>query len=246
MPKIVKMPIGQNEDYRTKNRIWELDFLRGIALLLMVYFHIIFDMKEFYNYPVNYESGFNYFTGRAAFTLFTLLSAISCSLSRNNIKRGLKILSLALIITLSTHLYGPEFGIKFGVLHFIGTSILLYPLFSKANNYVLAFLGTVIIILGRIFQSITVPKDYLFIFGITSSSFVSSDYYPIFPYFGLFLYGIIIGKTLYNNKRSLFSFVPKDNIISRFGKYTLPIYMLHQPVIIAILKLIEIIVQGRR
>jgi len=93
------------EHTHSKSRIWELDFLRGIALILMIYFHVIFDMKEFFDYPVSYSIGINYYIGKASAILFMLVSGISCSLSRSNIRRGLKVLGIALAITLVTHLY---------------------------------------------------------------------------------------------------------------------------------------------
>ena len=39
------------------NRIWEIDFLRGIAIILMSLFHLLYDLSEFYNYDINYTSG---------------------------------------------------------------------------------------------------------------------------------------------------------------------------------------------
>ena len=216
-------------------RIWELDFFRGIALFFMIYFHIIFDLKEFFGYPVSYGSGFNYLTGKFAVILFTLISGISCFLSRSNAKRGLKILGFGLIISLATHLYDPAFGVKFGVLHFLGTSILLYPLFKKLDRFLLLILGTGIIFLGNYLNRINAANDYFFILGITSNNFISSDYYPLLPWFSIFLYGIALGKILYSQKRSIFSFTLGKNIVSLAGRNTLPIYLVHQPVILAVL-----------
>lgn len=219
-------------------RIWELDFLRGIALILMIYFHVIFDLYEFYNVPVSYYSGINYYIGKTSAILFMLLSGISSSLSRSNIKRGLKILGIALVITLVSHLYNPDFGIKFGILHFLGICMLLYPLFSKLNKYLLILIGTGIIVLGRFISNISVANDYLFPFGIYSPTFVSSDYYPLIPWLGVFLYGIALGKFLYSKKQSIIPFEIDDNPVSIIGRHTLTVYLLHQPVILAILWLI--------
>ena len=88
-------------------------------------------------------------------------------------------------------------------------------------------------------KNITPDFDYLFIFGITSNNFVSSDYYPLIPWLGIFIYGIIIGKVLYKEKRSVFNYNMGNNIISWLGRHTLPIYMIHQPVLILLIALFE-------
>lgn len=232
------------ENIRNKGRIWELDFFRGIALIFMIYFHVIFDMKEFFNYPVSYASGVNYYIGKASAILFMLVSGISCSLSRNNIKRGLKVLGIALVITAVTHLYNPGYGIKFGILHFFGISMLLYSLFQRINRYVLIVLGTAVIVLGNYVPRISVSYNYLFPLGIISSSFISSDYYPLIPWFGVFLYGIVLGKILYFRKQSQFNFNLGDNIISRVGQKTLLVYVVHQPITVLMLTLVNYLASG--
>lgn len=234
--------IQSNEEKKNEirsGRIWEIDFFRGVALILMIYFHIVFNLKDIFGYNIDYTKGFNALTGRTAGTLFIVLSGISCTLSRNNIKRGLKILGLAMLITVATHLYNVDMGIKFGVLHFLGVSILLFPLLSRLNTNLLLALGTIIMILGNLIKHITLDFDYFFIFGITSNKFVSADYYPLIPWLGIFIYGIVLGKVLYKDRNSVFKFTLKDNIISWVGRHTLIIYMIHQPIIIYTIKLIE-------
>jgi len=175
------------------NRIWELDFLRGIALILMIYFHIIFDMENIYGFQVS-TGGINYFIGKFSAILFILLAGISSTLSKNNSKRALKLLVLAMLITLVTHLYSSEFGIKFGILHFLGVCILISAVLKKPNAYLLFIFGSVLILLGTYTARISVSNDYFFILGLTSKSFSSSDYYPLIPWLGVFLYGLALGK----------------------------------------------------
>lgn len=225
--------------YKSGTRIWELDFLRGIALMMMVYFHFIYDLRELYDYPVNYTNGLNFYIGRVSAILFMLLSGISSSFSKSNAKRGLKVLGAAMLITISTHLYDLEYGIKFGILHFLGVSMLLAPIFIKLNKYVLIWLGAGILLLGGFVSKINTSVNYLFPLGITDSSFASSDYYPLVPWFGVFLIGLALGKFLYKDKRSVFSFDLNDNGINMAGRYTLLIYLFHQPLIIIILTLLQ-------
>lgn len=224
----------------TKNRIWELDFLRGIALILMIYFHIIYDLNELYNVNVSYSSGINYFIGKFSAILFMLLSGISSWFSKSNVKRGLKVAGIAIILTIITHLYDPAFGIKFGILHLLGTCMLLSPLLIKLNKNLLILLGSSVILLDRLISGINPLTNIFFPFGVYNSSFSSSDYYPLIPWMGIFIYGLALGKMLYANKQSLLPFTPKDNIINIAGRHTLTVYLAHQPVIMAVLYLINL------
>ncbi len=215
-------------------RVWEIDFFRGIALVLMVFFHLLFDLKELYGYPVQYNSGIYFYIGKVSVILFILVAAVSSTFSRNNTRRAVKILAAALLISVVSHLYNPIFGIKFGILHFLGTSILLFPLFRKLNKYLLAILGTVIIAAGQYLNSVSVEHNYLFIFNLTSSPWVSADFYPLFPWFGVFLYGIALGKLLYPNRKSLFRYTPRRNLLCFIGRHTLPVYLIHQPLLLLV------------
>lgn len=224
---------------RNKNRIWELDFLRGIALLLMIYFHVVYDMKDLYDYNVVYWSGVNFYIGRISAVMFMLLAGISSSLSRNNIKRGLRVLAAAAVITAVTHIFSPGLGIKFGILHFLSVGMLLSPALIKLDKYLLAFLGVLFLAGGRLISKINVSHDWFFIFGLHSGNFVSSDYYPLIPWLGVFLLGLAAGRLLYAERRSLFKFSPGENPISFVGRHTLIVYLVHQPMIIAALELVE-------
>lgn len=220
-------------------RVWEVDLLRGVGLFLMIYFHIIYDMKEIFQYNVVYENGINYYIGKASGVLFIFASGISCFLSSNNIKRSFRILTFALLISLVTHLYNPNLGVKFGILHFLGVSILLSPAFKKIHPFLLLAAGTGIIILKDYIYKIAITNDYLSPIGITSPGFISSDYYPLVPWLGVFLFGLAVGRTLYLFKRSIFTFTVRRNILTTAGRNTLWIYLLHQPFIILVLSLLE-------
>lgn len=225
------MPQKQISD----KRIWELDFLRGTALLLMIYFHLIYDLNTFYQLNVPYETGINNFIGDLSGSLFIFISGISSSLSRSNLKRGLKVLGLALVITFATHLFNPLYGVKFGILHFLSASMLLAPLFMRLNRYILILLGTLTLFLGRFVNNISTSLTFLFPLGITSGPFISSDYYPLIPWFGLFLYGLAAARFFYARKQSLFSFTLSNNVISLLGRHTLWVYLIHQPLMLGIL-----------
>jgi uncharacterized membrane protein len=75
---------------------------------------------------------------------------------------------------------------------------------------------------------------------------MTGDYFPVMPNLGWFIAGIFIGRTLYNKQKTLF---PKVNthfilirVFSFIGRHSLIIYLLHQPLISAIVGIIGEIV----
>ncbi|MDD2421245.1 MAG: heparan-alpha-glucosaminide N-acetyltransferase domain-containing protein, partial [Heliobacteriaceae bacterium] len=111
-----------------QQRLWEIDLLRGLAIVLMVIFHLGYDLAEFFHQPVTWQTGWLYATGKIAAIMFVFLAGLSSTFSRSNGKRGLKLLVLALVITLVTSLALPGSNIIFGVLHCLGTSMIVYLL----------------------------------------------------------------------------------------------------------------------
>lgn len=222
-------------------RIWELDFLRGLAVLIMIYFHFVFDLVEIYGYPFIYATGPLHYIGQAAAITFIFIAGVSSTFSRSNLKRGAKVLAIGIIITIVTHLMGKDFGVKFGILHFMGISMMLYPVLNKLMNRYLTLIALLIIIFGNIFSKKSTPNDILFMFNLTSSTFTSSDYYPLLPWLGVFIFGIIIGRICYKNKKSVFDYELRDNIINKTGRHSLLCYILHQPIILILLYIYHLI-----
>ena len=220
---------------REGNRIWEIDFLRGLAIILMIIFHVVFDLKEFYAYPLNYSEGFWFYVGKAAASLFIFICGISANLSANTRKNGIIVLAWGMALTVITYLYTPALYIRFGILHLLGLSLLVYPFIREPRSGVVITMGLIILFTGLSFSKIAVTTDWLLPFGLTSTTFASLDYYPLVPWFGLFLIGTAVGKFAYASKMSLIPFRVKAGIINRLGHKSLFIYLVHQPIIYAIL-----------
>lgn len=218
-----------------KNRIGEIDCIRGIAIIFMVIFHLIVDLKDFYHYNINYLSGFWYYIGKAAAILFILVSGVSSTFSKNNLKRGTMVFLFGMLLTVITYFFNSALFIRFGILHFLGISMIAAHLIKGLNQWLLLMIGSITLIVGYFFNNIYVDIPYLFPIGLMDRHFSSMDYYPMFPWFGLFLYGIVIGKTVYSQRKSLLAYDMTDNILSYMGQHSLLIYLLHQPLILMVL-----------
>ena len=62
-------------------RFWEIDSLRGLAIVMMVIFHLIFDLYFFGIYSFNVHSGFLWWFARITAFIFIFLVGVSLSLS---------------------------------------------------------------------------------------------------------------------------------------------------------------------
>lgn len=225
----------------TYQRIWEIDFVRGIAIILMIIFHFIVDLKDFYSYPLDYLNGFWYLEGKLSAILFILLCGVSATLGKNSTRHGITIFIWAMVLTVITYLYNENNYIRFGILHFLGISLLSVHFIRQLPSYWLMILSLAILVIGNTIFNQYITNPYLFPIGLKSYTFVSMDYYPLFPWYGVFLVGIMFGQVFYGNKRSfsasqLCSF-PPFKLITYLGKHSLPIYLVHQPILLFLLYL---------
>ncbi|MBU2701049.1 putative membrane protein [Sporomusaceae bacterium BoRhaA] len=220
---------------KTVNRIWEIDFLRGVAILLMIALHIIVDLSDFYNYQVKYLSGFWYVEGKVSAILFMCVAGISSTLSQNSDRHGCKVFLWGMILMIITFKYDTQTYIRFGILHFLGISLLSVRWIKRLPYSWLAVIALVSIILGQIFASRYTSLPYLLPIGLVTQDFSSMDYYPLFPWYGVFIVGVMLGKRLYQKeKRSYFSFTFAHPFVV-FGQHSFIIYLIHQPILLALL-----------
>lgn len=220
-------------------RIVEIDCFRGIAIILMIIFHLVFDLAYFYNWSIDYLQGFWYYQGKSSAILFMFVSGISSTLSRRPIKRGLSVFGAGMLITVVTYLYNPAMYIQFGILHLLGLGMLLAPWIKKLSSPLLVLTGTTLLALGNWCVNLTSESLWLLPLGIKPADFASLDYYPLFPWLGVILYGMAAGKLLYAGKQPLLPAVGlSSKILSYLGRHSLLIYLIHQPILLTILFLL--------
>jgi uncharacterized membrane protein len=227
-------------------RIWEIDFLRGLSIILMVFYHVLYDLSELGGmrtllgikinlYSVFWLGAQYFFAG-----LFIILCGISSTLSRNNKRRALKLLVVAVAITAVTIIYDSSSAIHFGILHCLGACILMYGLmFEKSGPWACAASGAIVFglsaALALAMRGVPVRFNWLLPLGITSASYTSLDYFPLLPWFGVYLAGAALGKSIYSRKQSLLPKRLPETFINAAGRHSLLIYVVHQPLIIAVL-----------
>jgi len=217
-------------------RIWEIDFLRVFAICLMIVYHFAYDLNAILGVSVNFESGFWYWYSKLS-AIFIFVSGISAGFSRNVLRNGIKLLVVAAGISAVTYFFLGDLFIKFGVIHFLGVSMLLYLLLRKLNVWILGGLATGIALLTSTVRQTTVNTWLLLPLGFTYPGFRSEDYFPLFPYLAVFIAGIIAYKLYYYKGRSLFKFNLESRLLEKISRNSLLIYVLHQPVLMGLLLL---------
>lgn len=233
-----------------KKRIWELDALRGICILGMLAVHLIFDLVDIFSIGNGQYPRVILFLFDWGGLLFVLLSGICVTLGSRTVRRGIIVLLCGLICTLVTwclakfNILSEWIIIWFGVLHCLGICMLLWPLFRRLPLPVLTLLSIGFIAFGFWLKGQTANFPWLVGLGLTFPGFSSGDYFPLFPNLGYFLLGAVLGKMLYPTKTTLFKKVNSQTPVLRFlqicGRQSLLIYLLHQPVLYALLFLISL------
>ncbi len=234
-----------------KNRIWELDAFRGICIIGVVAVHFVYDLTVLFRLIAVEMPLWFQFVQKWGGVLFLLLSGICATLGKRSVRRGLTVFAGGVIISLVTYgMYKLNFAdvsilIYFGVLHCLGTCMILWPLFKKLPWWALLTIGAVFVAFGFYLDTLPGPDHGWFIpFGVLQKDMATSDYFPLFPNLGFFLLGGAVGKTLYRNKETLFPKVSPKNILVRFftfcGRQSLWIYLLHQPVLSGICMLLTL------
>ena len=230
-----------------RERIWELDALRGFCILCVIFIHFMFDLVYFLGLGITFPPVYT-FIQQYGGAIFVILSGCCATLGSRSFRRGAVVFGCGMLITLVTWgmyrlgMAASDVVVRFGVLHLLGLCMMLYPLLRRLPNAAVAALSAVCIVAGFLLQGMVFEVRWLFPFGVLYPGFTSSDYFPIFPQLGWFLLGVLLGRTLYREKHTLLPGSAQDFFLIRFfrwcGRQSLWIYLLHQPVVYGLIELI--------
>jgi len=211
-----------------------LDLMRGIAIIMMIVFHLIYDLNTFgyTNIPL---SNFWLTSYWRYLIVFLFLNAVGISLviaygknfSLNKFIKRLALLGLAaLSVSLGTYILFPDAWVYFGILHLIWTATLIAIIFVQFPKTSL-FVAALIFILGYL----NLPDLSFFRFLLSDYLPLSSvDFYPLFPWIAFVFTGIYLGHNpIY--KKVFFMKVPFLQLV---GQHSLIIYLLHQVILFSL------------
>lgn len=243
-------------------RICLMDEVRGFAVLCMVLHHAMYSVGYLYGIEWG-QRLYDFFAILSPLFagLFVMISGVASQLSRSNLLRGVKLLAVALAMTLVTGLAMPSQIIRFGVLHMLAVCMIVFGLAQKPLKRVPLGLGlsvcTVCFVLTSGLHLAEIPYVgvpfvpqlqvcayhpvgvWLFPLGIRDLSFFSSDYYPILPWIFAFFAGGLLGRFAAQGRLPEWVYPARVPFFSWIGKHALWIYILHQPVLMGIMSALQ-------
>jgi uncharacterized membrane protein len=162
------------------------------------------------------------------------------SVFKKNLTRGLELLGLGMLLTAFSFWIIPTYGIFFGILHMLGVSTVLATPFLALPAWISLLSGLGVIGAGAYFSAHPLAQAPLWSmpFGHFAEMGIGAlDYYPLLPFFGVILLGIVLGKVLYKDgKRQI---TPPDiaenklvESLELMGRNSLGIFLLQEPLYI--------------
>ncbi|MEM1365552.1 MAG: heparan-alpha-glucosaminide N-acetyltransferase [Pseudomonadota bacterium] len=237
-----------------RSRIALVDAVRGVALLAMAHFHFVFDLEMFgYVEPGTAASVPWKPYARSIATTFLFLVGLSLVLAhaqRPNPLEALRdkrfwwriaqVAGAAIVITVATYIAIPQAFIFFGILHHIALASLLGLLFVALPWPMLAVLAGGALLLPQFVALDALSGLHGWWTGLASTTPLSNDFVPVFPWFAAVLFGMAFGRLAMQlgwvQKAANW---PMTNAPARLlrwlGRHSLAFYLLHQPVIIGLM-----------
>lgn len=241
-----------------KERYRLIDSIRGLCVLGMVVYHTLFDIAEF--------SGD--FTSSALLVslekirdlgaaVFILISGFCFLSGTHRLRRFLILFIGGIVVTGVTYIVMPEAYIIFGILTFMAVSgALMIPL-DRLFRHIPPVLGLVLSLLSFavlfrinygyvgtydtvlfLFPAQLYKNYFTAFFGFPFVGFLSGDYFSLLPWIFVYFAGYFL-RALAGKSEILKKLLQvRIPVLDFIGKYSLYIYLAHQPIVFGIVWLI--------
>lgn len=246
---------SSTDDTAARGRLWEIDVLRTAAMVMMVVYHLAYDV-----HLLAPQVALDPFHGGwralqvACGSLFLAVVGISfwiaharaasrgvtgIALWRTHVPRAVQVLAAAALVSLATLVaLGAQDVVRFGILHLIGVLMLVVLPVAVHLGAWNALLGAGVVALGVAMDARSEVPGALVLGFLPPEKGV--DWYPLFPWGGAALVGLAIGALLYpgGHRSRLLRRLPAGSAravrAGEPGRHSLPFYLVHQPVLIAV------------
>lgn len=250
------MEILQEREALMGRYAW-IDTWRGLAVVHMVVYHVLWDMVYLFGWDIPwFETDAAFYWEQWIAWSFIFISGFCAVGSRRLFRRGMEIFAMSLGITAATSLLGGDAVIWFGILSLLGASMMI----GAAGRRWLTACPSGAGVLGMaclFFSFYTLPRGFLQLgpvdvglpeswysgmvstfLGLKDPDFYSADYFPLIPWLFLFLMGYMAGRWIRERALSVPMF-ERELVFSHIGRRALSVYLLHQPVAYGILLMLS-------
>jgi uncharacterized membrane protein len=227
-----------------RGRLAIVDGLRGFAICLMLVYHSAFDLAWFRVIRADFNHDPLWLGFRAVIvTLFLALVGVSLVLAKRAHpglppfwRRIALIVFCAVLVSIASYLTFPQTFISFGILHCIAVaSVLARPLVAHPRVAFVA--GIAVVALGATVQLPLFDTRWLNWVGMMTHKPATEDYVPLVPWLGVVLIGVALGALVPRAQRPLEAASRSTPTwLAWAGRHSLIIYMVHQPVLVGILR----------
>jgi uncharacterized membrane protein len=204
-----------------------IDHLKAVAVIMMVFFHLFFDLDNFGFVSIDYKVD-TFWNMQPKIIIAIFLLSVGMSLRivhgkgikwRSFWKRFFKLAILALIISGVTYQVFPGRWVYMGIIHNIAITSLIGLLFLKIPR-----------ISGAVGAAIIFPSAfYDYTYPFISLSTRAVDHVAILPWGGFVLIGILLHELNFH-KIKIKNYRGKK-VILFLGQQSLPIYFIHQMIL---------------
>jgi uncharacterized membrane protein len=227
------------------DRNYEIDLLRGFAIVLMVVFHFGYDLTVFGWAYFSTSEDIEWRIFRAIIVSCFLLAvgmssfmAYQKSVNKKKLlKTVIKLFSVSLLITLGSLLLDPNTWVYFGIIHFITVALPISVLFVRAPNVALVI--GIACIAGYWSDILTLHPIWEWSVLHLGIPTFTVDLVSFFPWIGVVLIGVfVMHRQIFHIK---FSENSVNNKLVFLGQHSLIIYLIHQPILYGVFGLTDII-----
>lgn len=230
-------------------RVAVIDVARGAGIVAMIGYHACWDITFFGWARFDLFGDGGWLAARTAIlSVFLGLVGVGLVLAtrrdvhwRRMANRISVIAACALAITVATRWWMPDSYIFFGVLHHIVLASLLGLLFLRVPVVVAGGVALGCFALPELVSAPVFDSPWLLWVGLGTHPPRSNDYVALLPWFGVVLAGMVAGRALLAERCERLRRWQPRLVIGRglawAGRHSLPIYMVHQPVLFGALYL---------
>jgi uncharacterized membrane protein len=228
-----------------RNRNYEIDLIRGVAIVLMVIFHFGYDLTVFAWTDFNTSKDIEWKIFRTVIISSFLLAvgmssylAYYQSINKKKLAKTVgKLFAVSMFITLGSLFMHPSNWVYFGIIHFITIALPVSVLFVRVPYVALVVgIGSIIGYWIGTLNLYPIWQWSVLHLGIPRRTV---DLISFFPWIGMVLIGVfMMHKKLFHIKIKANSVSNKLGVL---GQHSLLIYLIHQPILYGLFSLTDLI-----